>query len=80
MPLTKNYANKILDHIFGKQDLVRPSQLYLALFTDNPGNYNENYSSLELSGKNYKRTLIAQNNGNINYMNSAVDRAITNNR
>lgn len=47
--------NEVLDHILGTASYTAPSNVYLALYTSDPG---EGNTGTELSGNGYSRQLI----------------------
>jgi hypothetical protein len=54
-----NYLeNKLLDHVFGGPDYVRPGTLYVALFTAAP---NDGGGGTEVSGGSYARVAVTNN-------------------
>jgi hypothetical protein len=70
MPLTTNYANKVLNYIFGKETLSKPEAIYIALSTNDPEADNGLFE--ELSGNTYERVPAA------GYIGDAADRSISN--
>lgn len=53
--------NKVLDHLFGGPDLVRPSTYYLAAFTVAP---NDAGGGTEVSASGYARLAVTNNSTN----------------
>lgn len=76
MPLTTVYANKVLDYIFGKSSLTRPTAVYIALSANDPEADNGTFN--EISGDTYERVLLMNNEGDTNLMGNASERTITN--
>lgn len=80
MPFTTNYANDVLNYIFGKtKTLTAPTDVYLALSSNDPEADNGTFT--ELSGGGYARVHICTTNGLYpNLMGTAAGRAISNNK
>ena len=76
MPLTTVYANKVLNYIFGKEALTKPTAVYIALSTNDPEADGGVFE--ELTGNTYERVLLMNNSGDTNLMGSASERTITN--
>lgn len=78
MPFSTNYANNVLNYIFGKSGSMNvPTNVYLALSSNDPEADNGTFT--ELSGGGYTRVHISTQSGVYpNLMNAAANRAITN--
>ena len=64
MAFGTNFTNKILDHIFGgHQDLIRPNNIKIALYTSNP-NFDTGLGGTECGYANYARVLVANTTTN----------------
>lgn len=80
MPFATDYAHNILNYIFGKtKTLAAPTDVYLALSSNNPEADNGTFT--ELSGGGYARVHISTTSGTYpNFMGPPKGRAITNSK
>lgn len=61
MSKSNDLSKKILDHMLGGPDYVRPATVYIALFTTDPG---EGTGGTEVTGSGYARRAVTNNNTN----------------
>lgn len=61
MSKSNDLSKKILDHVLGGVDYVRPATVYIALFTSDPG---EGTGGTEVTGSGYARVAVTNNSTN----------------
>lgn len=57
MALGTDFANSLCDHVFGGPDFTRPASLYVALYSDDPGEGGDADTN-EISGTGYARVEL----------------------